>query len=95
MMHPIDSILHFSSPLEVEDIMSNDLRVYAYNKVVHIEKGIEGTAEVEVFNILGERITSVTFSDQQYELPIEHADGYYLIKVSTENKIVTEKVLIQ
>lgn len=87
--------IHFAAPTGMDEIISSAMHVYAYENTVFFEKDFQGDVEVKIYNMLGEKIMSDNFADMQYQMKISEASGYYLVKVSSEDKIITRKIFIK
>jgi ligand-binding sensor domain-containing protein len=62
---------------------------------LEIENNPHEKAEIEIFNISGEKIFYSQFIDQQMLTFLPEIKGLYILKITLKNEIFTEKVMIE
>tara|TARA_R110002153_G_scaffold38188_4_gene111126 strand:- start:2104 stop:5355 length:3252 start_codon:yes stop_codon:yes gene_type:complete len=86
--------ISYSSALSIDDSAIDKIQVYAANKTLFI-KGLKDSAAIELYNILGQRVFKIkSTKDQNINLPMNLKEGVYTVKLSSENNIVTKKIVI-
>lgn len=87
-----------SPPVGIEESDSdNTISVYPtpFNSFVTLN-GIEKGKQIEVYNLIGEKLFSIPISDNQKEVKLDLSSlskGMYLIKVQTENGVLCKKIV--
>ncbi len=84
---------------QMTDVVENPLtqvNIYSYEDRI-VVAGMVVPGQVEVFNMLGENLVSQTIQlGENKEVSMhQYAEGYYVVQLSTEKGIMTEKVYIQ
>lgn len=86
----------WSNTLSIKNI-NNDLQVKIYpnpaNDFINIE-GLKSEAKIEIFNTIGEKIFVETRLNNE-KLNFNLASGIYLVKIVSENKTASKKLIIQ
>lgn len=86
-------ILHFET-VSVSENMESQIDIYSQDKKVYVELAGDSEGQISVFNTMGQEILSSSLSDANNVVTLKEA-GFYIIKVSVESRIVTEKVLVK
>lgn len=87
----------FNVFFSITDINENNdiaVNVFSYNHDIMVNLDGQSIANVTVYNLLGQTITSVVASGTQTVIPVNET-GYYVVKVSNAEGIVSEKVFIK
>ena len=69
-------------------------KIYAVNQHVQVVLNSGVNADISVYNLLGQVITSRAASGTLTSIPVSHA-GYYLVKVNDGTHVTTKKVFIK
>lgn len=86
--------LFFSITDVEENTLSSNAKVFAYDNTIQVVvTGIE-SADVTVFNLLGQAVDSRRTSGTVTRIPVKKS-GYYLVKVSNGSQVSTQKVFIK
>ncbi len=89
-------LLHFSNPLGVEENDGNNISIHSYNNVVYVNRPANFTGTVTIYDMLGQQITSQKAEGEgMTTIPVTNGTGYYVVKVQSDNKLVTRKVFIR
>ena len=88
-----------STSLSVNDLTtSNNLSIYNTNRENLRIAGVQnGTATIQLYNILGKEVLRTSFEGKgvnDITLP-NLVNGVYIIKLATENRITSKKIIIQ
>ena len=79
----------YTEPTSSADIKAEDLKVYSFNKEIHISEEVN----VKVYNINGMVVKS---AEKTNLIPMtDMSNGIYLVKTQMDSKIKTTKVLIK
>ncbi len=76
-----------------ENVVSEDAKIFAYNKNIQIVLDGMNRADISVYNLLGQVVTSSSTTSMT-SIPMEKS-GYYLVKVSDGENVITKKVFIK
>lgn len=87
--------LHFGAPNGLENNLISPITMLTSGNQLVIEKGIDGKAEVMIYNMLGEEISMDSFSGTSHRIQVSDASGYYLVKVRCQGQLYIDKVLIK
>ena len=82
---------------EIEEVIyNNSVQIYSNADIVYILINSENIiAEVEIFNVLGQKIYQNIIISSQTEIPLRTATGYYIVRLVQEGEIFVEKVFIK
>jgi hypothetical protein len=90
-------LLHFRSPVGISDQKGTEsVKIFSVQKTIYIAGNIDSqNARVHVYNLLGQEILSQKLNNQSMnQVTLNTPDGYYLVKVQTNEYIKTVKVFI-
>ncbi len=91
--------VHFSAPNSVANNSTNsgNINIYANNNNIYISNnGIEKVKEIVVYDMLGkELVRKVADNNNLNKISINDATAFYLVKVTTDKKVYTQKVFIK
>ncbi len=74
----------------------NVVQIYSYNNYLKILIGSENVdAELELYNILGQKVYNCNINSNITEIPLNIASGNYIAKLIYENKFIVNKVFIK
>lgn len=96
---PIRFILHFTTETQSSNSINNtsdEISIYSYKNNIYINnlKNVKG--EVVIYNIMGQEILRNKIKNQSlYKVSLHNKTAYYIVKLLTENKIITEKIFIE
>jgi len=90
--NPERFVLHFS-PLSVNENQTDHFSIYTWSSFVSVKTHDHQNGEVSVYNLLGQKIASENLTDGQCKVYV-NKQGYYLVKVITEGKVITKKVFV-
>jgi surface protein len=86
--------ISFSKSLSANDSSIDKIQIYSANKTLYV-KGLKGRAAIEVYNVLGQRVFILNSTkDQEINVPMTLTEGVYTVKLSSENRKVTKKIVI-
>lgn len=80
-----------------ENVLSDDLEIYSYNKSVFLTSNENVNASVTVYNMSGQAVSNenVNISNFKTELNLNHLDsGMYIVTVNNETLTKSKNVLI-
>jgi len=80
-------------------LIASAIKIYMGNKQIYLSASSDckGPAIVEIYNITGQRLVEKQFSSLQVtrSIPLTQPTGYYVVKITTANKIYTEKLFLR
>jgi len=85
----------WSQPLGIDDVNTLDVRLYpnpASNKIYL--KGILGEAKVGLFSVDGREVFTGNITGNS-EIDLNISSGLYLLKITSENRSTTKKIIIE
>ena len=77
-----------------ENIASDNAKIYASDKNIQVILDGFERAEISVYNLLGQVVTAKSTTSLNTSIPMEKS-GYYLVKVSDGENVITKKVFIK
>ncbi|MFC2137408.1 lamin tail domain-containing protein [Bacteroidota bacterium] len=74
----------------------DDIYIYSYNNEVFVEINNQNelTSQVEIFDVFGKKLYNSLHNEEIIHLNVNYPSGIYLIRVKTNNEIITKKVMI-
>jgi hypothetical protein len=77
-----------------EPEVSNDVRVFAYDKTIRVELNDLDQANISVYNLLGQVVKTMNTNSREVSIAVQDR-GFYLVKVDDGVNVTTKKVLIK
>jgi hypothetical protein len=90
-------MIHLLNTLNIDDSKNQGINIYANNKTVYInnQNGLT-IKEIVVYNLLGQKIiASKGNSAMLFKFDINEASANYIVKVITDQSVITKKVFIE
>jgi len=88
-------VLHFAIITGISENNVVNVSIYSYDKTIYVNTN-EKIKDISVYNMLGQLITSVAGNGKSLQtVNVEHSTAYYLVKVTTDKGVRTEKVFIK
>ncbi|MEZ5198647.1 MAG: T9SS type A sorting domain-containing protein [Bacteroidales bacterium] len=89
-------LLHFGEPNAIGETNLQNVRIYSNNDVVYIQKPAGMHGDIMVYDMVGREIVrQKTEMESLEQIRINSGTGYYLIRLQTDNNVITEKVFIK
>jgi len=91
-------VLHFGAPNEINEQLEEkeDVKIFSYANQVYIVPEIEISGDIFIYDILGKQVKSESLQQGvKTVINVNQKMGYYIVKVVTENSVVTKKVFIK
>jgi hypothetical protein len=85
-------VLHFS-PTGVPETAANLVSIYSNHRDVYISLPDAISGEIEVFNLLGQKVAHTRIEGTLNKISLENGN-YYLVRVTGEDMVVTKKVFV-
>jgi len=85
--------LHFG-PLGVNDLANNLYNVYSYNKEIHVITPNTTSGNITVYDMMGKEVASQSISGTDNVITLSQS-AHYIVKVISEEGLVTKKVYIK
>jgi hypothetical protein len=85
--------LHFG-PLGVNDLANNLYNVYSYNKEIHVMTPNTTSGNITVYDMMGKEVASQSISGTDNVISLSQS-AHYIVKVISEEGLVTKKVYIK
>ena len=86
-------ILHFA-PTGIDDNMDNSISIYSSNKVVNVIVPEFTDGSIEIYDMIGQEVAREVINGQHNTITLVET-GYYVVKVTGNDKFVTRKVFIK
>ena len=77
-----------------ENIASDNAKIFAYDKNIQVVLDGFDRAEISVYNLLGQVVKAKSTTSLNTSIPMDKT-GYYLVKVSNGENVITKKVFIK
>ena len=88
-------LLMFNGAIGMEEPEHNTLEIYSYRSTVYIRTREPADMEINVYNMLGQHILGRSEKNRQIlELPLAGKQGFYVVRVNTQQRQTTKKVWI-
>jgi hypothetical protein len=78
---------------DVNELSKDEIRIFAHNKTIQVNLGLDDNANIAVYTLLGQEVVSIN-SNGLTQIPVYNT-GYYVVKVSSDNGVSTKKVFIK
>lgn len=87
----------FSGPFGIENpaTETEEMKIYAYDRNIFVDNTENLRGEVAIFNVIGQKTSTHGLEGGLNRIPVNAIPGYYIVKVVTPEKVVTEKVYIK
>lgn len=85
----------WSQPLSVSNFDTSEIKIYPNptNNRIYI-KGLQNEALVDLFSIEGRQVSSYQLNDNDY-LDLNVASGIYVLKITSEEKSIIKKIIVE
>jgi len=89
--------IHFKSgAMGVEDNAAKDVSIYSNEDVVYINKPADLTGNITVLNMMGQEVLNTkATAGTMMNLKVTDGTGYYVVKLQSGDKLITQKVFIR
>jgi len=88
-------VLHFATSVGVNETGKTNTGIYAYDNNIYVN-GAEQISQIAVYNTLGQLIKTLNNVNGLQKISMNgNATGYYIVKVITDSKVYSEKVLVK
>jgi len=91
-------MLHFSTPLGMSGTDNmQQMNIFSWQKMVYINMPADylNGASCTIFDMMGQKVLSTEIGPGFNTLPITHNQGYYVVTLNMEGRVITEKVFIE
>jgi hypothetical protein len=79
-----------------EEIRISDINIYSFQNTIYVRMPVNQNASIVLYDLMGREISNVRASgDELNTILVNHGSGYYLVKVQTDEQIVSKKVFIR
>ena len=95
-----DSIQRFvvyfnSSPNGTIEPQTSNTNIYSYDNAIYVQS-IDKIKSITIFNMLGQEITRLeSINSDQIKIPVKYTNACYIVRVITEKKVYSEKVIVK
>ena len=86
-------LLHFNL-LSVNDIATNSVQIYSTENQVHVDLDKVYSGEIAVYDVMGREVVKQPIESQSNVLTVS-GGNFYIVTVTTDEKLFTEKVYIK
>ncbi len=88
-------IVHFTDQLGIDDPVNADVNnIYAFNKDVYVNFTGQNGA-IFIYNLMGQKVYQGVASNGLNKITLEKGNAAYIVKVISDNTIVSEKVFLR
>jgi hypothetical protein len=88
-------VLHFATATGINENNGGNTSIYAYDNTIYVNT-TEQVKEINIYNMLGQVITSVAGNGKSLNtIKVDKATAYYVVKVTTDKGVRTEKVFVK
>ncbi len=89
-------LLHFSNSLGVDDNASTLVSIHSYGNIVYVNRPANFIGDISIYDMLGQEIiTQKASGEGLMSIPVTNGTGYYVVKVQSDNNLITRKVFIK
>lgn len=86
--------VHFKSTTGIDEFESSGINAYSFNNSLYVVNDNKNKAEVEVYNVMGQKVLSTTVNNGVEKFNINQA-GCYIVKVLNGNKTLSKKIVLK
>ncbi|MCD4732287.1 MAG: T9SS type A sorting domain-containing protein [Bacteroidales bacterium] len=86
-------IVHFT-PLAVPEIFEEMVNIFSFNTSVYVTAPVNTKGNIFIYNMMGQEVASKRINDMQNIITLEKS-SYYVVKVLSDESVVTKKVFIK
>jgi len=87
-------IIHFEYPSGMDNMIEY-VRMYSWQKEIHVDIPFEGQGEIYVFDVMGRNITNANVISGHNIIPLYRETGHYIIKLVCNQGVISKKLHIQ
>jgi len=87
-------VLHFG-PLGVDNNTESVYNIYSFNKEVYVAVPLNTTGTITAYDMMGQEVVANKVIPGMNVIPVNDVNTYYVVKVMSNNNVVTEKVFIK
>ena len=97
--NPLDDntrfVLHFGEVNGTGDMVTDGINIYSNKNIVFVRMPVDFDGQIYIYDMLGQQITGKkTNGESLTTIPVTNGTGYYVVKVQSDDKLVTRKVFI-
>ncbi|UAM99617.1 leucine-rich repeat domain-containing protein [Polaribacter litorisediminis] len=86
----------YSKALSTDDSIVDKIQMYAANNTLYVQGLNDKAAAIELYNVLGQGVFKLASTkDQKIDLPASLKAGIYTVKLISENKTISKKIVIK
>jgi hypothetical protein len=86
-------IVHFT-PLAVPETFEEIVNIFSFNTNVYVTVPVNAKGNIFIYNMMGQEVASKRINDIQNIITLEKS-SYYVVKVLSDESVVTKKVFIK
>jgi hypothetical protein len=87
-------VVHFTA-LGTPELEANSIHIWASDRNIYVTVPATVTGDVAVYNMMGQEVVANKVIPGMNVIPVNDVNTYYVVKVMSNNNIVTEKVFIR
>jgi hypothetical protein len=90
-------VLHFGDPLGVDEPQQQMelINIYSSQKSVFVTIPFKINGDIMIYDIMGRRIATAVAKEGKNEIKINSSRGYYIVRITGQNGVKTQKLYIQ
>jgi surface protein len=86
--------VNYSNSLNLNNPLDNVIHIYASDNTLHV-KGLNNSSSIEMYNILGQSVFKTSIdAEKSIMIPSSIKKGVYTVKLSSGNRMITKKIVI-
>ncbi|MBC8488175.1 MAG: DUF2341 domain-containing protein [Bacteroidetes bacterium] len=91
---PLRFLLHLNGGLAVPEYLNELINIYSLNKNIYVEVPGNTKGNIVVYNIIGQEVTNTSIKNILNKISLDKS-AYYVVKVLSDEGVVTEKVFVK
>jgi hypothetical protein len=90
-------VIHFANSMGLDDFANplNTVNIWSWQNTVIVNTPVGFSGELHIYDMLGKLVVSSVLREGRNELQMAGSEGFFIVKVATEEGIKSEKVLIK
>jgi hypothetical protein len=90
-------VIHFANPMGLDDLpgLLNDINIWSWQNTVIVNTPVGFSGELNIYDMLGKLVVSSVLREGRNEVKMTGSQGFFIVKVATEEGVKSEKVLIK
>ncbi len=78
-----------------DDVIPTVVNIYSYKDNIYVQAPADFNGDVSIFNMMGQEVVKTKAAGTLTTLNVTNGTGYYVVKVLSDNQLITHKVFIR